>query len=474
MSTELTPRTILNPDIAPQTMAGLLCLNDPDRGVVVCHPVPPGPRSSRLPLDVLHALGKRPKIGGWPGGRAAAERYANIWLEAEQISDLLLVRADLFAPTPLDELVSLARDAGTRTWLIFDDARCQRAAGQALNARYAEQLQLDRLAQTNTRRRRRTAASAKPWPTPSTWVARAAAVRTFTAEEFNAVDARMYGTFKAVSSYISAQRQLRQKPLGRFLDVVTSDPLARHRHARLLGASCALLQHGFASEINEQRAGKKTIVVSPTSEQAIDFRSHSSPTSAALHVLTSLTDLDHRTLEGITLDQIIETSNGVYLAGYLLQGAAAAALRAQHAYQHSRGFAPSQQLFTQTQLTRHRGPWGREDLTSSGVLEVKLAALPRSLSISFPQPRLDANCTAPARGTWTDAALLLRLLQLSPSRALALAHLTQPEQAAARRLTAARATRIYQGLVAASDHLRFSQFLADTANYVAGRTDPWP
>jgi hypothetical protein len=470
MSTELTPRTILNPDIAPQTMAGLLRLNDPDRGVVVCHPVPPGSRSSRLPLDVLHALGKRPRIGCWPGGRAAAERYAKIWLAAEQISDLLLVRADLFAPAPLDELVSLARHAGTRTWLIFDDAPGQRAASELLNACSAEELQLNRIVQT---RRRRTAARARPWPTPSTWVARAAAVRTFKVDAFNNVDVRMYGAFKATSAYISAQRQLQQKALERFLDVLTSDRLASHRHARLLGANCALLQHGFASEINERRTVKRTIVVNPTNEQAIEIRRNSSPTSAALHVLASLTDLDRTTLEGITLDQIIETSKGAYLGGYLLQGAAAAALRAQHAYQHSHGFAPSQQLFTQTQLARHRGPWGREDLTPSGALEVKLAALPSSLDISFPQPRLDANFNAPAPGTRTDAALLLRLLQLSPSRALALAHLTRPEQAAARRLTAARATRVYEGLVAASDHLRFSQFLADTANYVAGRTDPW-
>jgi hypothetical protein len=471
MTSELTPRTILNPDIAPQRMAGLLRLHDPDHGVVVCHPVPPGPRVGQLPLDVLHALGKRPRTGGWPGAHAVAESYAKIWLAAEQITDLLLVRADLFAPAPLHELVSLAREAGTSTWLIFDDAPRRRAADELLGARPADQLKLSRAAQAS---RRRTGARARPWPTPSPWVARAAAARTFTVREFNDVDARMYSAFKSTSAYIAGQRQLHSETLERFFDVVTTDPVAHHRHARLLGARCALLQHGFASEINERRTAKRTIVISPTSAQAIEFRRHSSPTSAALSVLTLLTDLDRTTLDGITLDQIIQTSRGVYLGGYLLQGAAAAALRAQHAYQQSRGYAPSQHLFTRVQLDRHRGPWGRVNRIPSRQLEVKLAALPSSLDISFPHPRLEASFNTPEQETTADAALLLRLLRLSPSRALALARLARPERAAGRRLTAVHTTRVYEGLIAASDHLRFSQFLFDTANYVTGLTNSWP
>ncbi len=470
MSTELTPRTILNPDIAPQTMAELLRLHDPDQGVVVCHPVPPGPRSSSLPLDVLHALGKRPRTGGWPGARRVAASYAKIWLAAEQITDLLLVRADLFAAAPLRELVSLASDAGTSTWLIFDDAPRRRAADELLRARPAHQLKLNGTAQAG---RKRTGARGRPWPMPSPWVARAAAARIFTVQQFNDIDARMHSAFKSTSTYIASQRQLHLETFERFLDVITTDPVARHRHARLLGARCALLQHGFASEIHERLTAKRTIVASPTSAQAIEFRRYSSPPTAALHVLSLLTDLDRTTLEGITLDQIIQISSGVYVGGYLLQGAAAAAVRAQHANQQSRGCVPSQHLFTQMQLARHGGPWGRVNRTPSRQLEVKLAALPSALDISFPHPRPDPNFDPPGQETTAEAAVLLRLLRLSPSRALPLARLAKPERAAARRLTAVHVTRVYEGLVAASDHLRFSQFLFDTANYVATLTDRW-
>lgn len=471
MTSTLTPRTILNPDIAPQTMTRLLSLHDPDSGVVVCHPVPPGPRIGQLPLDVLHALGKRPKIAGWPAAHALAESYVKIWLAAEQITDLLLVRSDLFAAAPLGELVSFAREAGTRTWLIFDESSRRREATERLKARPAEQLHLTHIVQPH---RKRTAARSKPWLTPSPWVARAAAIRTFTVQEFNDIDARIYAAFKATSAHISGQRQLERTSLERFLDVLTSDSVARHRHARLLGAGCALLQHGFAPELDERHTARRTVVINPTSEQAIEIRRHSSPTNAALRVLASFTDLDRTTLDGLTLDQVIETSQGVYLGGYLLRGAAGAALRAQRAHQQSRGHTLSEHLFTQAQLDSHRGPWGSGSRTPSRQLAVKLAALPSSLDISFPQPPLNANFTTPEPETKADAALLLRLLRLSPSRALALAHLAQPERAAAQRLTAAHAVRVYEGLIAASDHLRFSQFLFDTANYIARLTDGWP
>jgi|GEM_PF-5466024 len=471
MSDELTPRTVLNPDIAPQTLARLLRRHDPDRGVVVCHPVPPGPRVGQLALDVLHALGKHPTAPDWTSGRETAEHYTRIWLQAEQISDLLLVRADLFAPGPLDELVSLAREAGTRTWLIFDDAARQRATAELLKACPEDQVRLRGATKT---RRRRTTARARPWSTPSPWLARAAAARAFTVPEFNDLDARMYAAFKATSAYLSAQRWLQPGTLERVVDVLATDALARNRHARLLGATYALLQHGFAAEIHERPSARKTIAVDPASRQAIEIRRHSSPANAALHVVAAFTDLDVKLLETITLDQIIHTSTGTYLAGYHLRGAAAAALRAHQAFQQSQGHAPSEPLFTQRQLTSHHGPWGRGKRAPSTQVEVKLAALKDSLDIGFPKPTADANFDAPRKETQEDAAVILRLLRLSPSRAFALARFTRPEKAAARRLSAVCAAKVYRGGIAASDHLRFSQFLSDTAKYIAGRTDPWP
>ena len=121
MISELTPYTVLNKDIAPRRIAALLRTHDPDRGLVVCHPVPPGTTNSRLAFDVLYALGKRPAAAGWPRNIKHADRAAALWLRAERITNLLLLRADLFATHILEKFVSLAASAGTQTWLIFDE-----------------------------------------------------------------------------------------------------------------------------------------------------------------------------------------------------------------------------------------------------------------------------------------------------------------------------------------------------------------
>jgi hypothetical protein len=105
--------------------------------------------------------------------------------------------------------------------------------------------------------------------------------------------------------------------------------------------------------------------------------------------------------------------------------------------------------------------------------EIKLAVLGGSLDITYPQPLLRARFQTPRRVCQEDAALILRLLRLSPSRALDIRRLSDVEERALPRLWAARAVKIHDGLVAATDHLRFSQFSADSARYIAGRRDAW-
>lgn len=462
--------SVLNPDLEPHRIATLLRLNDPDRGVLVCHPVPPVARSGYLSRDVLHALGKRPSTAGWPGRQAASVNYAKVWLGAERISDLVLVRADLFGAQALSELVAIADDAGARTWLIFDEATRHRAASESLDTRPARRV---RIAPVREAERGQRPARARPWPTPSPWLARAAAAHEFAPEAFNEIDLRMYAAMKATSAWISAQRQLTPSTVERVIDVLTTDPLAEHRHARLRGSIAALLQHGFAAELHERRGPGRQLATDPTEVQASEIRAHSNPTSAALTALALLTDLDRAMLRALTLDQAIEAPNGVSVGGFLLRGAAAAALRAHLAHQRSRGGAPGEPLFTARALGGYRGPQGRGAARSSSRLDIKLAALDGSLDITYPQPLLRARFQTPRRDCQEDAALILRLLRLNPSRALDIRHLSDVEERALSRLWAACAVKIHDGLVAATDHLRFSQFSTDSARYIAGRRDPW-
>jgi hypothetical protein len=189
--------SVLNADLAPHRMASLLRLNDPDRGVLVCHPLPPGARDGQLASDLLHSLGKGPGTAGWPRRQAASSSYAKVWLDAERISEVVLVRADLFAASALSELVALARSARARTWLVFDDVARQRAVGERLGACAASRV---RIAATRAQESGQTPARAKPWPSPSPWLARAAAAHLLGPDAFNEIDLRMYTALKAMST----------------------------------------------------------------------------------------------------------------------------------------------------------------------------------------------------------------------------------------------------------------------------------
>jgi hypothetical protein len=88
--------------------------------------------------------------------------------------------------------------------------------------------------------------------------------------------------------------------------------------------------------------------------------------------------------------------------------------------------------------------------------------------MAFPQPQLTSGFSTPAEDTCQDAGLVVRLLRLNPSRALPLPRLQNPEREAARRLVAGHAAKLHEGLLAATEHLRFSHypFALDNVCYV--------
>jgi hypothetical protein len=401
MISDLTPYTVLNKDIAPQRIAALLCMHDPDRGVVVCHPVPPRPPNSHLALDALHALGKRPANTGWPLKMAHANRAAALWLRAERIANLLLLRADLFTTAALEEFVSLAAGAGTRTWLIFDALAKRNAATANLATRTASRVQnIGRTEKPATHPQ----TPAEPWPTSSPWLARAAAAATLPPEEFQETDTRIHTALKATSSWITRQDQLDPQALSRFLESITSDPVGRYGYARLAGASSAILQHGYASEIYEHSTPKTPEISKPTDKQAIQIRSHTDPAHAALCALALLTSLDETTITSLTLDQVIDNPPAISVGGCWLAGAAGAALRAHQANQAASGlFAPADPLFTRPQL-RHRPPMGENRRCApkqTKRLDIQLAALMGPLDLTKRQPALSTTHSTLSKATFT-------------------------------------------------------------------------
>jgi hypothetical protein len=443
-------------------MARVLRLHNPDNGVVVCHPVPPSARASHVALDVLHALGKHPQVSGWPGRRAATEHYAGLWLAAEEISDLLLVRADLFPPTALAELIALASDAGVRTWLIFDSPRHQRVANDTLSADPVARVEITKHTKAQGER---TQPRADPWPGASPWLARSAAALTFTPATFEELDTHIQIALTTTNAWLIQQKRLTPRTLARFLDALTATPSGRHRYARLVGANSALLQHGLAAEILETARPANATISAPTTQQSTEIRAHHNPARAALHTLALLTDLDEVTLSGLALDQVGDSPDGIALGGYLLRGAAAAALRAHYTAITERRCPPTGRLFTPSQLKAYKGPTGTGPPAKPNTLRIRLAQLDVRRELAPPQQQLHTDFKPPTQATSEEASLILQLLELSPSRSRSLTSLTAAQTRAAHRLGAINAVGLHHGYIAATEELRFSQNRAHTLRY---------
>ena len=108
--------TVLSdPGDSPQAVAELAGRHDLDRGVAVCQPHPGATSPELLARDLLVALGKLT-------GALAAEHLsrrgwelAALWLAAEQVRHLIVLRADRL---PAGCWSELAAAAGVRVWLL--------------------------------------------------------------------------------------------------------------------------------------------------------------------------------------------------------------------------------------------------------------------------------------------------------------------------------------------------------------------
>ena len=113
---------LADPGDSPGCVAGLSARHSLGRGVAVCLPQP-GPGSApALTGDLLIALGK------FPGALAAGHlsrrglELAGLWLRAEQVHDLVVLRADRLPARCWTSLAALAAAAGTRLWLVVHQA----------------------------------------------------------------------------------------------------------------------------------------------------------------------------------------------------------------------------------------------------------------------------------------------------------------------------------------------------------------
>jgi hypothetical protein len=99
---------VYDPEDTRDCVRRLATLHSLTSGCVVCRPAP-GPGTPAITVALLRALGKQLRLRETPHEPRRQLDYAAIWLTADQITDLIVVRADRLAPAAWSILLDLAR-----------------------------------------------------------------------------------------------------------------------------------------------------------------------------------------------------------------------------------------------------------------------------------------------------------------------------------------------------------------------------
>jgi hypothetical protein len=127
---------LADPDDSPACLGELMARHGLNQGVVVCLPQPEAGSRALLGADLLVALGKSPNGPAAQGRGERAWDLAGLWLHAERVTDLVVLRADRLPAARWADLATLAAAAGARLWLVAHGGVAvheHQAAGAAAN-----------------------------------------------------------------------------------------------------------------------------------------------------------------------------------------------------------------------------------------------------------------------------------------------------------------------------------------------------
>jgi hypothetical protein len=88
---------VFDPDDSPQCVRLVMRLACPAVGRAVCHPAPTASSSALFAIDLLVTLGKRFDAVRSEHAVRRGWQLTTIWMQAEQITDLFVLRADRLA-----------------------------------------------------------------------------------------------------------------------------------------------------------------------------------------------------------------------------------------------------------------------------------------------------------------------------------------------------------------------------------------
>lgn len=111
-------RWVHDPDDDHACLRQLTAMHDPGGGRAVCHPTP-GATWPVLIQDLLEALGKPRDALARERRLRGGARLVQVWMCAERVEHLVVLRAHLLRPPLLDRFAELAAATGTTIWLVW-------------------------------------------------------------------------------------------------------------------------------------------------------------------------------------------------------------------------------------------------------------------------------------------------------------------------------------------------------------------
>lgn len=195
-------------------VTNLACLS---HGRVICHPTPGGSQT-RLGCDLLLALGKRFDAVQAEHVRGQAWDLAEVWLRAEAVEHLFVLRAHMLKVGTLERPRQLQQKTGVRLWLVSSRGKLTTAQRQVFGDSPLETLSSDESVRLWRRAARacrvvhvRPPAAAYPLvPTADFPIFRAMCRRLLDPASFAIVDRTFAAALTETLTWLGTQREIRE------------------------------------------------------------------------------------------------------------------------------------------------------------------------------------------------------------------------------------------------------------------------
>ena len=365
--------------------------HDVDRGRITVRVTPPAAKSS-LPRDILRSLGKRLSLPESPGQNADVWPLVALWLAAEQVRDVFVLRAHLLDEQALPALLAACDAAHAAPWLIVAGPQPPDAMMAALDRLLVNPLgesgacsRVRSSKQTETDEGspppRRGAPRSRAWPAlpdDEFWSFRSASEQLLGDGDFERVDAELLVGRMIALEWIerrTRQHWARSRPLnadevhGLLAGIHAAAACRSQALVRLRGAQTALFLAGALVRIPADALAAATSAAAAPLDRhtAALLRGFASPRIAAAGALAFASGQPAWCLRSLDLHSLSDDAGEVALDGraYAMPYYARGLLRAQRDARHNEGARGADPIF--------RGPTDPPERISVRALQKILA-----------------------------------------------------------------------------------------------------